>query len=571
MTDEKPRNEENQKGGDTYAEMIRSLPRMRDHGGNSLKEFVAPPPTLVRIGAAAQGCTGILLALLAIPMVLVSLWSGYYLWGPGLFLIGGIVLTVASVGIWRGMRLSLIVAMVGLIVLGAVATQWMSFVPAVVVLSPLGELGLLFDPVVRMLAFLMLLTLIILGMSALYWRRLHPWSARRPAIWVGVLVVLIGSVVILNFTQTNQIKSSLEDSKQDWIAEAKTDTVTLGANVEVTLGSSFLTADADTDPRLDVRLAELAAVIDTGASPVRIKAGGDMWLEAVDPMLYRSAPGEDETPEPLTEEEADEAQDRVARQQGYEAQYLTALRATDAELFLSDSFSSQYLLTKASLYESIAWDEFAELHTARIRRYAEELQPAAYEVVSEPSVYQQYSGLEEVDDQDEDEYLENWVAHTEELVAAVEEVSPETLIGVSLWMTDDFDKEYYQRVLEIDGIDFVGVRMYQLSNFDQLTEDLAELGHPQDYGKQLWIVETWYGYCLAPQRSMEIDADWLEASVAYAAKENVSAVYAKDLGCFLQEGGSLFADTVEEDGRTGAFEVWQELVQQWSVPLARGS
>ena len=383
-----------------------------------------------------------------------------------------------------------------------------------------------------------------------------------------MLVVLIGSVLIINYTQTDQIKSSLEDNQKDWIAEASTDAITLGANVEVTLGSTFITSDEDGDPRLDVRLAELQSVLDTGASPVRLKASGDMWLEADDPMLYRSAPGQDETPEPLTDEEVIEAQDRVARQQGYEAQYLTALKASGVDLFVSDSFSSQYLLTKAALYDSIPWDEFAELHTARIRRYAEELQPAAYEVVAEPSVYQQYSGLEEVADEDKDDYLDQWVAHTEDLIAAVEEVSPDTLIGVSLWMSDDFDKDYYQRVLELDGLDFIGVRVYQLSNFDQLVEDLDELGRPQDSGKQLWMVETWYGYCLAPQRSMEIDGDWLRASVAYAAKEDVSALFAKDLGCFLQEGGSLFAEEVDASGRTDVFDVWRDLVAEWSVPLA---
>ena len=160
MTDVRPRDEETHDGGDKYAEMIRSLPRMRDHGTAPQKDYVPPAPTLVRIDAAAQGCTGILLTLVAIPMMMVSLWSGYFLWGPGLFFLGGIVLTVAAVGIWRGLRLSLIVAAAVVIGLAAVSTQWFSFIPAVVVLSPLGEVGLLFDPVVRMLAFMMLLTCI---------------------------------------------------------------------------------------------------------------------------------------------------------------------------------------------------------------------------------------------------------------------------------------------------------------------------------------------------------------------------------------------------------------------------
>jgi hypothetical protein len=53
------------------------------------------------------------------------------------------------------------------------------------------------------------------------------------------------------------------------------------------------------------------------------------------------------------------------------------------------------------------------------------------------------------------------------------------------------------------------------------------------------IVETWYGYCLAPQRSMALDAEWLEMVTAFAAKENISAMLTSDYGCFLQEGGRL--------------------------------
>ena len=73
---------------------------------------------------------------------------------------------------------------------------------------------------------------------------------------------------------------------------------------------------------------------------------------------------------------------------------------------------------------------------------------------------------------------------------------------------------------------------------DVIEDILAERGRPQDNGKEVWLAETWYGYCLAPQRSMDLDSEWLEVVVAFALKESISGVMPSDYGCFLQEGGT---------------------------------
>lgn len=569
MTKDIRRSDEEQPRGESYTDMIRSLPRLRDHGADEVPEYAAPTPTLVRVGASAQGCTGLLLTLAAIPMILVALWSGYYLWGPGLFLVGGMLLVAASVGIWRGALVSLVVAVVVLIGLAIVAVQWMSFIPAVAALFPLGQWGLLFDPVVRILAFLLFATLILHVIGLFYWRRLHFRSTRAPLIWGVIIVVLAGAVFAASVMQINDVRADLEDRADTWLAGTEADALTLGANSEVTLGTSFLTAEEDTNPRLDVRLAELEALADSGVPLIRVKASGDMWLERDDPRLFgtNEAEGDDEDAPGLTEEERAEAITRVERQQGYEAQYVEALQATGANIYLADSFVSQYMLVYANQEEALTWDQFAAFHLDRVTRYAEELQPMAYEVISEPSIYTQFSGLSEPEEDAEDERLDQWVAHTEDLIAAVNEVSPDTLIGVSLLLDDDFDAAYYQRVMELDGLDFIGVRVLQIANFEQVSDALEEMGHPADYGKDLLIVETWYGYCLAPQRSMDVDSAWLDATVAYAAEEGASAVLVRDMGCFLQEGGTLFADEVESDNRTAVFDRWQELVGTWNIPL----
>ncbi|MBI5957727.1 MAG: hypothetical protein HY866_03260, partial [Chloroflexi bacterium] len=84
-----------------------------------------------------------------------------------------------------------------------------------------------------------------------------------------------------------------------------------------------------------------------------------------------------------------------------------------------------------------------------------------------------------------------------------------------------------------------------------------------EHDKQMWIVETWYGYCLAPQRSMELDAKWLELTAAFASKENFSAMLAKDFGCFIEPGGTFLQRDIPLDGRTDVWESWRALIQQW--------
>ena len=102
---------------------------------------------------------------------------------------------------------------------------------------------------------------------------------------------------------------------------------------------------------------------------------------------------------------------------------------------------------------------------------------------------------------------------------------------MAIAIQDDFDLDYYERILALDGIDFISFRVYQPAAFDVIEDILAERGRPQDNGKELWLAETWYGYCLAPQRSMDLDSEWLEVVVAFALKESISGVMPSDYGC----------------------------------------
>ncbi len=62
--------------------------------------------------------------------------------------------------------------------------------------------------------------------------------------------------------------------------------------------------------------------------------------------------------------------------------------------------------------------------------------------------------------------LELWVAQTEHLIEIVHEESPETRIGVTIALDNDFNLDYYERVLHLDGIDQIGVRIFQPAAFE---------------------------------------------------------------------------------------------------------
>lgn len=546
---------------DAYVNMIRDLPRMSTMEAKSGKrEYTPPPPTVTRLGAGIQGCGGLLLTLLSVPMVMVALWFGFYMWGPALLLVGGGVVLFATRGVWNGRRTPLLITLGTLLVLAVVGYLWSTFVPAAAALSPLGTIGILFAPAILLVALALIAALALHVITLFYWKRLNPVVPRGLVVWgVGIAVVVLLAVGF-HFLQQSQRQSWLDERRDDWTAEAAPGSLVLGANANITLGYSFATANEDDDPRFDLRMAELEALLDANVVTVRLGASGDMWLEEEQPRLFDSGGDDDEDAEP-TEDERQEAAERIARQQAYEADYMARIQEAGAELHLSDSQYSPYLLVWANDDGDIPWTDFAALHEERVRRYAQVYQPARYEVVTEPNAYGEYSGIDLPDD--EAERLELWVAHTETLRDAVHEESPDTQIGVTIAIQSDFDLDYYERILALDGIDFVSFRVYQPGAFEVIEDILAERGHPRDSGKALWLAETWYGYCLAPQRSMALDSEWLEVAVAFAQKESISGVMPSDYGCFLQEGGTLFSDTVDIGGRTEVWETWRDLVEAW--------
>ncbi|NLE50514.1 MAG: hypothetical protein GX613_03850 [Chloroflexi bacterium] len=550
---------------DRFLEAIRDLPKMRsiDDG----KRFAPPPPTVSRIGAVTQGCGAVALTLIGVVMLLTAMLYGFYVWGPSLMLISGLALLFGTAGIWRGARTAVAIAIPVLIGLAILAALWGSYLPAASALAPLGNFNVMLPLIVIGAVFILLLTLIVHIVSLFYWNRLRPFSQRGLILWGAVLGFLVVLAVGFHFVQQNQREAWMAEHKDDWSAQAATDTLQLGANSNVTLGYSFVSAGAaegEEAPEVpfDERVAELNAIVDSGAKLLRLGASGDMLFERDEPVLFVAAPAQGE--ESSEDDEAQptvDAAERIAEQQDYEAQFMARVQESGINLVIADSQYTPYLLVKGGEEDDNSWDDFRAYHRQRVAHYAETYQPYAYEIVNEPAAYTEFSDL--ADFESAEQQLELWLEHTQELIDLVREVSPNTLVGVSVAPQNEFDVDYYERVLEL-GIDFVAFRVYQPAQYDLIEETLAERGHPQEKGAELWLAETWYGYCLAPQRSMELDAEWLETAVAFAARYDGSAVLPNDFGCFLQPGGTLFAAEIDENGRTEVWETWQRLIAEWA-------
>ncbi|MCD4686998.1 MAG: hypothetical protein K8S97_13800 [Anaerolineae bacterium] len=544
---------------DPVLKALKEIPKLRaikeDPDGKGPKEFRPPPPMVSRIAGLVQGCGGILLILIAAVTVLAALQYGFYMWGPALLMVGGLVLTVGTVGVWRGNRVPVVVSITMLLMVVGLGYTWEQFIQIAGRLTPLGAIGMIVGLASSLVALVLLVALLSNTISLVYWKRLMPSTTRGITIWVGGIMVLIALALILHFTQQQQREAWINDHIDEWQAEAVTDTLTLGSSMNISLGYTFFVSDEDDESDLQQKLAELEAALSAGAEVIRLTASGDALLEVEVPMLFNDA-----------DDEAGRAnaEARVAAQQVDEQAYMARIeQARDAgmALIIADYHYTPYLMVRSyDDEEKIPWVEFVEIQEARVRYYASTYTPEYYELFTEPALYDDYS---QIDEPEGDNDLDAWVAQMTRLANAVREESPDTQIGLTVSVWEDMDIDIYLRALETEDIDFIGLRVFQTGAFKGLEEFFADNGHPRDFGKEVWIMETWFGACLAPQRSQDLDARWLEMATAFAAKEDMTAVLTADMGCFVREGGTLFGEVPDIDDRTDVWAAWRDLIVVW--------
>jgi membrane protease YdiL (CAAX protease family) len=136
---------------------------------------------------------------------------------------------------------ALVLGIVLTIVVFVVIYMWRYFVFAVAILSPLGALSDVMYGLALAVGLLGLFATLVLHIITLFfWKRLIPPQQRRPLILWGIgLVALIVLPVVFHVVYGQQRFTWLEDRRDEWQAEASTNTLYLGANTGFSLGYTF--------------------------------------------------------------------------------------------------------------------------------------------------------------------------------------------------------------------------------------------------------------------------------------------------------------------------------------------
>jgi len=154
---------------------------------------------------------------------------------------------------------------------------------------------------------------------------------------------------------------------------------------------------------------------------------------------------------------------------------------------MADAASESYRTTP------IPWAAFQTAWVQRVSTLAALYQPDYYIVIKEPRWYGPM-----ISDATTNPLVSEpsqWVALTQELIAAVQAASPNTKIGVSIDADSLVDPQYQalydgfiQGVSQLSGISFIGFDVYGPSDETAAQSYLAQYGSG---GKDVWIAETW--------------------------------------------------------------------------------
>ncbi len=239
-----------------------------------------------------------------------------------------------------------------------------------------------------------------------------------------------------------------------------------------------------------VQNADLAMLISTGASCIRTDINYAPWLAPTDPATISLI-------------------DNVTSQ----------VRAAQKCLVIADAGSQSYRTTP------IPWTDFKTAWVQRVQTLAQRYHPAYYVVIKEP---RWYVGM--ISDATTNPLVSDpnqWITLTQQLVAAVQAVSPSTKTGVSVDVGSLRDSRFVamytaflQGVEQIPSLSFVGFDVY--GTIDQTTTQsyLAQYGSG---GKDVWIPEAWStpdGSALNGDPNQ--DAQWLTSMYDFASSINAT-------------------------------------------------
>ena len=286
---------------------------------------------------------------------------------------------------------------------------------------------------------------------------------------------------------------------------------------------------------LQVQDAALRHVISTGASCIRTDIGYEPWLAPTNPATISLI-------------------DNVVGQ----------IRTAQKCLVLADAGSESYRTTP------IPWAQFEPAWVQRVQTLAQRYQPDYYIVVKEPRWY-----IPMISEATTNPLVSNateWVDLTQQLITAVQAVSPNTKIGVSVdansLNTPKFAPEYtayIQGVSQLPGLSFIGFDTY--SSTDQTTTQsyLTQYGSG---GKDVWISEAWStpnGSALNGDPNQ--DAQWMASMYGFASSIHATFLipfYTDDFASYTWD--TKPADIIGNYGmRQPVYSAFQSLADQYGI------
>lgn len=245
------------------------------------------------------------------------------------------------------------------------------------------------------------------------------------------------------------------------------------------------------------------------------------------------------------------------KEQALSDKYIEKIRKSGVPLFLTDTQHQEYLLGK----NMITFDEHTALQLERTEFFVKRYKPEYYSIVTEVEGYNLLNIKEELD-------VDKWIIQTEKLADLVKSISPETKTVAYIDLGEgEKSFDYFKKALRIKSLDVIGLDFYGFGIMKKARKLLDEVD-PHDYGKELWIAETYYGmsFPCAPKSKESLDAAWLKMSYEFAQHYKADAYIPWPFEHLLTYKCAFLGEKVDFSDRT---EVMDAFI--WIIKDAKGA
>ena len=222
------------------------------------------------------------------------------------------------------------------------------------------------------------------------------------------------------------------------------------------------------------------------------------------------------------------------------------------------------------------WTQFKADWITRVKTLAALYKPDYYIVIKEPGWYAPM--VSDATTNSQFQNASDWLALTQQLVDAVQSVSPNTKIGISVAASDmSAQTAFYDALLtgavKIPGISFIGFDIYSITAFTNTQQFLQQYGSG---GKAVWIAEAWSGtanVAIDPSRS-SLDTLWIQVLYYFALE-----IHAQLVSPFFTDLFSSYSTPPTNSqglityfqNRTSVFSEYQKIIAQNAATVSTTS